>query len=152
MFFRSSNLKCKFYSYKIIKEHFNDEDALIFMHGLFCLTFLFSWFFQVSPDLYGDNNTRLFTYWTVSFLLIHLFFKYYLLHHNSLPWPVVETQLLKRGCNWNSYHPSLLKFEFRSGVFNLFIPPRAGLVWILVVRSWSILKIWVKFGLLQDPV
>lgn len=21
---------------------------------------------QVSPDLYGDNNTRLFTYWTVS--------------------------------------------------------------------------------------
>lgn len=23
--------------------------------------------FQVSPDLYGDNNTRLFTYWTVSF-------------------------------------------------------------------------------------
>jgi hypothetical protein len=20
---------------------------------------------QVSPDLYGDNNTRLFTYWTV---------------------------------------------------------------------------------------
>jgi hypothetical protein len=22
---------------------------------------------QVSPDLYGDNNTRLFTYWTVSF-------------------------------------------------------------------------------------
>lgn len=25
---------------------------------------------QVSPDLYGDNNTRLFTYWTVSFLLI----------------------------------------------------------------------------------
>jgi hypothetical protein len=21
--------------------------------------------FQVSPDLYGDNNTRLFTYWTV---------------------------------------------------------------------------------------
>jgi hypothetical protein len=25
---------------------------------------------QVSPDLYGDNNTRLFTYWTVSFGLI----------------------------------------------------------------------------------
>jgi hypothetical protein len=24
-------------------------------------------FIQVSPDLYGDNNTRLFTYWTVSF-------------------------------------------------------------------------------------
>lgn len=24
---------------------------------------------QVSPDLYGDNNTRLFTYWTVSLLL-----------------------------------------------------------------------------------
>ena len=24
---------------------------------------------QVSPDLYGDNNTRLFTYWTVSFCL-----------------------------------------------------------------------------------
>lgn len=22
--------------------------------------------YQVSPDLYGDNNTRLFTYWTVS--------------------------------------------------------------------------------------
>lgn len=25
-------------------------------------------FLQVSPDLYGDNNTRLFTYWTVSFV------------------------------------------------------------------------------------
>lgn len=22
--------------------------------------------YQVSPDLYGDNNTRFFTYWTVS--------------------------------------------------------------------------------------
>lgn len=39
--------------------------------------------FQVSPDLYGDNNTRLFTYWTVSisfyaFLLKkhHLFFNF----------------------------------------------------------------------------
>lgn len=31
--------------------------------------FVFSFdFLQVSPDLYGDNNTRLFTYWTVSFV------------------------------------------------------------------------------------
>lgn len=28
---------------------------------------------QVSPDLYGDNNTRLFTYWTVSLSLWHGF-------------------------------------------------------------------------------
>lgn len=76
-----------------------------------CFAWLsFSWFFQVSPDLYGDNNTRLFTYWTVSFLLILLFLKYYYLHHNSFPWPVVEIQLLKRGYNWNSYHLSWLKF------------------------------------------
>ena len=27
---------------------------------------LFNLVIQVSPNLYGDNNTRLFTYWTVS--------------------------------------------------------------------------------------
>ena len=30
-------------------------------------------FFQVSPQLYGDNHTRLFTYWTVSFYLFMCF-------------------------------------------------------------------------------
>ncbi|CAA0823252.1 Protein of Unknown Function (DUF239 [Striga hermonthica] len=30
---------------------------------------------QVSPDLYGDNNTRLFTYWTVSLIWIHQYNK-----------------------------------------------------------------------------
>lgn len=30
------------------------------------LSFMWCLVHQVSPDLYGDNNTRLFTYWTVS--------------------------------------------------------------------------------------
>lgn len=61
--------------------------------------------FQVSPDLYGDNNTRLFTYWTVSisfyaFLLKkhHLFFnfvKIFIFNLNFTEWCISSNRLLQ---------------------------------------------------------
>ncbi|XP_058105083.1 uncharacterized protein LOC131248683 isoform X4 [Magnolia sinica] len=39
---------------------------------------------QVSPDLYGDNNTRLVTYWTVSLYFFHFFKKSFIaLYYDS---------------------------------------------------------------------
>lgn len=36
------------------------------MHMAFVYNDCVAWSTQVSPELYGDNNTRLFSYWTVS--------------------------------------------------------------------------------------
>ena len=41
--------------------------SLISYPFFFLRTKRFWLYVQVSPDLYGDNNTRLFTYWTVSY-------------------------------------------------------------------------------------
>jgi len=48
------------------------KDEIYHLPSNFQFLFFFSYSGnQVSPDLYGDNNTRLFTYWTVSFQFQH---------------------------------------------------------------------------------
>lgn len=107
---------------------------------------LWTWF-QVSPYLYGDNNTRLFTYWTVSFsfffVLDFVIISFcFIVHYLSkfVEWCIPSDQVLQSTLLW--FHSSLLSKELSDFCLSQILS--RGYVYASIALFFCILVHWQR--------